>query len=436
MGRESIMAMALDNVLAVILGGGRGSRLYPLTKMRSKPAVPMAGKYRLIDIPISNCINSGIYRIAVLTQFNSVSLHRHISRTYVFDSFHIGWVQIWAAEQTMSNIDWYQGTADAVRKQLNEIRSSGAEYTLILAGDHLYRMDYAAMAKFHFDMDADITVAVQPVPRENAPRLGILKRDSNYRIVRFAEKPKDPALLDEMVSLQSGDRPFLGSMGIYLFKTDVLVSLLEKTDYTDFGGEIIPNAIDGYKIFGYDFNDYWEDIGTIRSFYDTNLALASDKPPFDFYDPKRPIYSHPRYLPGSVIQNSHLEEVLLSDGCCIKNAEIRNCVIGVRTQIRSGVKLYNTIVMGADYYDEESDRESPEDGSIPIGIGEGSVIDGAIIDKNARIGRGVTIRAFPRDCEDLDGENWCVRDGVVVIPKNVILSPGTVIGPEFLKKID
>ena len=428
--------MALDDILAVILGGGRGTRLFPLTKMRSKPAVPMAGKYRLIDIPISNCINSGIYRIAVLTQFNSVSLHRHIGRTYQFDAFHAGWVQVWAAEQTMNNADWYQGTADAVRKQLNEIRSSGAAYTLILAGDHLYRMDYAAMAKFHFDLDADITVAVQPVPRTEASRLGILKRGANFRITRFAEKPKDPAVLDAMVSLKDKDRPFLGSMGIYLFKTDVLFTLLQSTAFTDFGGEIIPDSIDKYKVVGYDFDDYWADIGTIRSFYDTNLALASPNPPFDFYDPNRPIYSHPRFLPGTIIYNSKLEDVLLSEGCCIKDAELRRCVVGVRSQIRAGVKLYNTILMGADYYDDKSCSESPDTGRVPIGIGEGSIIDGAIIDKNARIGRGVTIRPFPADCEDVDGDNWFVRDGVVIVPKSATLPPGTSIGPEFLEHID
>lgn len=430
------MTMALDNILAVILGGGRGSRLFPLTKMRSKPAVPMAGKYRLIDIPISNCINSGIYRIAVLTQFNSVSLHRHITRTYQFDTFHAGWVQIWAAEQTMSHAEWYQGTADAVRKQINEIRTTAAEYTLILAGDHLYRMDYAAMAKFHFDLDADITVAVQPVPREEASRLGLLKRGENFRITRFAEKPKDPAVLEEMVSLKDEKRPFLGSMGIYLFKTDVLFKMLEGTAYTDFGGEIIPKSIESYKVVGYDFDDYWADIGTIRSFYDINLALASPTPPFDFYDPKRPIYSHPRFLPGSIIHNSKLENVLLSEGCCIENAELINCVVGVRTQIRAGVKLTNTILMGADYYDEKSCSPSPEDGHVPIGIGEGSIIDGAIIDKNARIGRGVIIRAFPRDYKDVDGDTWFVRDGVVVIPKSATILPGTVIGPEIAEQMD
>jgi glucose-1-phosphate adenylyltransferase len=428
--------MALDDILAIILGGGRGTRLFPLTKMRSKPAVPIAGKYRLIDIPISNCINSGIYRIAVLTQFNSVSLHRHIGRTYQFDAFHAGWVQVWAAEQTMTHADWYQGTADAVRKQLNEIRSSGATYTLILAGDHLYRMDYAAMAKFHFDLDADITVAVQPVPREEASRLGLLKRGADFRITRFAEKPKDPAVLDAMVSLKDKDRPFLGSMGIYLFKTDVLFKLLQGTAFTDFGGEIIPDSIDKYKVVGYDFDDYWADIGTIRSFYDTNLALASPNPPFDFYDPNRPIYSHPRFLPGTIIYNSKLEDVLLSDGCCIKDAELHRCVVGVRTQIRAGVKLSNTILMGADYYDDKSCSESPEDGRVPIGIGEGSIIDGAIIDKNARIGRGVTIRPFPQDCQDVDGDNWFVRDGVVIVPKSATLPPGTSIGPELLEHMD
>ena len=255
----------------------------------------MAGKYRLIDIPISNCINSGIFRIAVLTQFNSVSLHRHIAQTYNFDVFHTGWVQVWAAEQTMSNTDWYQGTADAVRKQLFEIKSSRASYVLILAGDHLYRMDFAAMAKFHWDNDADITVAVQPVPAEDATRFGILKRDEDCRITRFAEKPKDPALQKEMDSRDDEKRPYLGSMGIYMFKTKVLVDLLESKSFDDFGGQVIPYAINGHKVFGYDFDGYWEDIGTIRSFYETNLALTTPNPPFNLFDPVNQIYSRSRF---------------------------------------------------------------------------------------------------------------------------------------------
>lgn len=265
---------AMTDVLGVILGGGRGNRLFPLTRDRAKPAVPIAGKYRLIDVPISNCINSGIYRVAVLTQFNSVSLHRHIARTYIFDTFHRGWVQVLAAEQTPSSDAWYQGTADAVRKQLLEIQSAGCEYVLILAGDHLYRMDYQALAQFHWQHQADITVAVQPVRKDEASRFGLLKRTPDGRIVDFVEKPKDPTVLANMVSRDDAERPFLGSMGIYLFKTKVLVNLLTSTTDDDFGGEVIPSAIKTLDVFGYDYDGYWEDIGTIRSFYETNLALS------------------------------------------------------------------------------------------------------------------------------------------------------------------
>ncbi len=422
----------MDDILAVILGGGRGARLFPLTKMRSKPAVPIAAKYRLIDIPISNCINSGIFRVAVMTQFNSVSLHRHITRTYQFDNFHIGWVQIWAAEQTAKSETWYQGTADAVRKQLSEIRATHAEYVLILAGDHLYRMDYAAMAKFHWEHQAAITVAVQPVRAEDASRFGLLKKNASHEIVDFAEKPKDAARLQEMACRDDPARPYLGSMGIYLFNTDALINLVEGTTFDDFGSHIIPNAIGKHKVVGYDFDDYWEDIGTIRSFYDTNLALTKPNPPFNFFDEARPIYTNPRYLPGTVIENSELQEVLLAEGCCIKDSEIRHSIIGLRSQVRSGVKIIDSIIMGADYYDDFSCCDTPEAGRVPLGIGEGAYIEGAIIDKNARIGRGVVIRPFPgvREQDDPQG-NWFVRDGVVAIPKSVTIPPGTYIGPEM-----
>ena len=420
---------SLDSILAIILGGGRGSRLFPLTQQRSKPAVPMAGKYRLIDIPISNCINSGIYRIAVLTQFNSVSLHRHISRTYQFDAYHSGWVQVWAAEQTMHTADWYQGTADAVRKQLFEIRSAHAPYVLILAGDHLYKMDYSAMARFHWENIADVTVAVQPVALENASRLGILKRDPSYRITRFAEKPKDPAVQAELISRPDPARPLLGSMGIYMFNTQVLIELLEGSTFDDFGNHVIPYAIEKHAVFGYDFDGYWEDIGTMRSFYETNLALASSNPPFDFFDADHPIYTHPRFLPGSTVEKSSLEDVLLAEGCCIKDSVIRHTVVGVRSQIRSGCRIEDTVMMGSDYYDRpcRDDRELDEN-DIPIGIGSGSSIKGAIIDKNARVGRDVVIQPFPAGV-DQDGLNWFVRDGIVVIPKNAVVPCGTVIKP-------
>lgn len=418
---------SLDDILAVILGGGRGSRLFPLTQQRSKPAVPIAGKYRLIDIPISNCINSGIFRIAVLTQFNSVSLHRHITSTYSFDNFHKGFVQIWAAEQTMQYTDWYQGTADAVRKQILEIRSTRSPYVLILAGDHLYHMDYAAMARLHWEKNADITVAVQPVSASDTARFGILKRDADMRLTDFAEKPTNPQILSGLVSRDDPEKPYLGSMGIYLFKTDVLFSLLENGAFDDFGGDVIPNAISTHAVYGYDFEGYWEDIGTIRSFYETNLALTRPDSPFNFYETNRPIYSHPRYLPGSIVENSRLEHVLLAEGCCIQNAEIKDSIIGLRSQIRNGVKISNSIIMGADYFDR-TESDSLQDGIIPIGIGPGSSITGAIIDKNARIGEGVIIEQFPRGV-DIDGENWVVRDGIVVVPKSVTLQPGTIIAP-------
>ncbi len=421
---------SLDSILAVILGGGKGSRLYPLTKLRSKPAVPMGGKYRLIDIPISNCINSGIYRVAVLTQFNSVSLHRHISQTYVFDVFHTGWVNIWAAEQTNENADWYQGTADAVRKQLFQIRSARADYVLVLAGDHLYRMDYSEMARFHWEHKADITVAVQPVRADEAGRLGILKRDSDCRITRFAEKPKDPNLLAELVSRDDPVRPYLGSMGIYMFNTQALCDVLEQNAFDDFGGQVIPFALQQSQVYGFDFTGYWEDIGTIRSFYETNLALADPNPRFNLYDPVRPIYSHSRFLPGSIIDNSVIEHVLLTEGSWLRRSELRHSVVGLRTMVRAGCVILDTIIMGSDYYDQNCAEDRGDEGDLPcIGIGRDCFIQGAIIDKNARIGRNVVIKPFPRGT-DIETDNWTVQDGIVVVPKNAVILPGTVIAPK------
>ena len=411
--------------LGIILGGGVGKRLYPLTRDRSKPAVPFGGKYRLIDIPISNCINSGISRIAVLTQFNSVSLHRHITRTYNFDPFHSGWVQIWAAEQTPEHTEWYQGTADAVRKQMLEIKSTHAEYVIVLAGDHLYRMDYGEMARFHWENEAQITVAVQPVRTEDASRFGILKRDEEGRITNFTEKPKDSALLEEFVSRSDKKRPFLGSMGIYMFNAEVLLDLLANTTDDDFGGEVIPAAISTHKIFGFDFEGYWEDIGTIRSFYETNLSLAKPNPPFNFNDPNDPIYTRARFLPGSTIDGAKMKHVLMADGCLIGRAKIRNTVIGLRSQVASGTTIRDSILMGADYYMAPKPDAYPD---IPLGIGKDCHIEGAIIDKNVRLGAGVTIRGFPEGTE-IDHQDWVVRDGIVVIPKNTVLPEGTYIGP-------
>ena len=416
---------SLNNILAVILGGGVGRRLYPLTRQRAKPAVPIAGQYRLIDVPISNCINSGINRIAVLTQFNSVSLHRHITQTYTFDDFHRGWVQILAAEQTPRSTSWYQGTADAVRKQLFEIKSTRAEYVIILAGDHLYRMDYASLADFHWENGAEITVAVQPVASEEAPRFGLLKRDTDCRISAFVEKPRDPEVLAQFVSRDDPQQPYLGSMGIYMFNTQVLIDLLENSEFDDFGGQIIPNALQTHTVYGYDFEGYWEDIGTIRSFYETNLRLTRPDSPFKFYDPVSPIYTRPRYLPGSVIDGASLHNVLLADGCRIAEAEINDSVIGLRSQIASGVRIDSSILMGADYYVEPGSNPRS---SIPLGIGPGCQIEGAILDKNVRIGEGVVIHSFPRGTE-MDEGNWAVQDGIVVVPKSTVLHPGTYIGP-------
>jgi len=413
-----------NDILGVIMGGGRGTRLYPLTEVRAKPAVPIAGKYRLIDIPISNCLNSDINRIAVLTQFNSVSLHRHITRTYNFDPFHRGWVQIWAAEQTFTNQTWYQGTADAVRQQILEIRTTGAKYVLVLAGDHLYRMDYATMAKHHWENDADICIAVQPVSPAQTPRFGILKRNSAGFLTDFVEKPDDPEVLKRFVSRDDPQRPYLGSMGIYFFKTDVLIELLETSTADDFGGEVIPNAIHTKKVIGFDFDNYWEDIGTIRTFYEANLNLTQPDPPFSFYDPLSPIFTHPRFLPGTIFEDAHVERVYLSDGCYIGKAEICDSVIGLRSQIQDNTFLKDTVLMGADYY-EENVLETAE---IPIGVGANCHIEGALIDKNVRIGPNVVIKPFPLGTEE-QFEKWVIRDGIVVIPKNTVIPAGTVIAP-------
>jgi glucose-1-phosphate adenylyltransferase len=411
----------MNDILALILAGGRGSRLYPLNKLRSKPAVPIAGKYRLIDIPISNCINSGIYRIDVLTQFNSHSLHRHITQTYNFDTFHTGFVEILAAEQTPASTDWYQGNADAVRKQLFQLRAARSKYVLVLAGDHLYRMDYGPMAKFHWEHDADITVAVQPVRRADASSLGILKRNQEGCITDFVEKPTDPEVLSNFVSRADEQRPFLCSMGIYLFKTETLIDLLtDNPGFDDFGGDIIPYAIKNYTVCGFDFDGYWRDIGTIRAFYETNLDLATAKPAFNFYDTKNPIYTHSRLLPGSTVEDSLLKDVLLAEGCRIQKAEITHSVIGVRSVISSGTVIKDSIIMGADYYSSE------QPGQPPIGIGPNCHIEGAIIDKNARIGADVVIRPFPLGT-DLVTENWTVQDGIVVVPKDTVIPPGTCI---------
>ncbi|MBN1310458.1 MAG: NTP transferase domain-containing protein [Anaerolineae bacterium] len=420
---------SLDEIIAIILGGGRGARLFPLTEQRSKPAVPIAGRYRLIDIPISNCINSGLYRIAILTQFNSVSLHRHITNAYQSNLFHFnsGWIQIWAAEQTRDNTDWYQGTADAVRKQVAEIRATRAENILILACDHLYQMDYSQMAQFHRETKADLTVAVNPVSAANASRFGILKQNAAHRIVNFIEKPKDQTALVDFINPNDLLRPFLGSMGIYLFRMEALLDLIADRDLQDFGAHVVPCAIENGNVFGFNFDGYWEDVGTIRSFYEANLMLTHPDPPIDFHDARLPIYTDPSHLACSFVESSSLENVLLAEGCRIKDAYICHSVIGARSQIGSGAEVVDSILMGADDYDNSSDSGMQIE--IPLGIGSNSKISGAIIDKNARIGENVVILPFPRGT-DFNGDNWMVRDGIVVVPKSSSVKMGSYIGPQ------
>ncbi|ADJ26259.1 Nucleotidyl transferase [Dehalogenimonas lykanthroporepellens BL-DC-9] len=412
----------IKDVAAVIMGGGRGTRLYPLTRNRAKPAIPLAGKYRLIDIPISNCINSGIFRISVLTQFNSASLNRHVSQTYHIDPFGGGYVEILAAEQTEEHSDWYQGTADAVRKQLSQLRSECVNDVLILAGDHLYRMDYSRMTAAHWERGADITVGVVPIDGEDVARFGVLKQDDTGCVTAFAEKPRDPAVQAAMVSYPDRNQCYLGSMGIYVFKLKVLIDILTNyPEFVDFGGDVIPWAVSHLKVCAYEFDDYWRDIGTIRSFYETNLELTRPDAPFRFYDPRGPIYTHTRFLPGCLIEDSSLQDVMLAEGCQIRTSSISYSVLGVRSRISRGCIITDSIVMGADQYE-------PMNGALP-GLGENCYIHGAIIDKNVSLGAGSTIKAFPRGTE-IDERDYVVRDGIVVIPKNTVLPPGTVIEPE------
>jgi len=426
-------------VLGLILGGGRGTRLYPLTKLRAKPAVPLAGKYRLIDVPISNCLNSGITRMYVLTQFLSASLHRHIYQTYKFDTFGGGWVQILAAEQTYDSetgsSDWYQGTADAVRKQLRRINSAHPSEVLILSGDHLYRMDYRHFIAAHRQNGADVTVAVQPVTRGAALALGILKTDESGWIVEFAEKPKDRGL-DRMASPERGrrasneepEKPFLASMGIYVFDPDVLQRLLEAHKKDDFGKHILPAAIKSHKVYAYTFDGYWEDIGTVRAYYEANLSLALPDPPFDLYDPEYPIFSRPRYLPGTRTDDCHLERVMLADGCLLQDTVISDSVIGLRSIIGPGVRISRSVILGADFYEDKARRVADRQKGVPdVGIGSGSSIEGAIIDKNARIGRNVVIRPHPEIAGMIEEENYVIRDGLVIVPKNAVIPDGTII---------
>jgi glucose-1-phosphate adenylyltransferase len=426
----------MDNVISVILGGGRGTRLYPLTKERSKPAVPLAGKYRIIDIPISNCLNSGLNKIYVLTQFNSASLHRHITRAYKFDNFSRGFIEILAATQTIESMDWYQGTADAVRQNLRFLNQPNIDFVLILSGDQLYRMNYQQLIKEHIKSGAEVTVSVIPVGRKDAPHLGILKIDEQSRIVDFFEKPKDEKIIDSLSlsasvfdrhGVSAKGRTLLASMGIYVFNLDVLNTVLKETNKTDFGKEIIPEIIKKRRVFAYFFDGYWEDIGTIRAFYEANLKLASLTPSFDFYNEKSPIYTNPLFLPGSIINDCKITQSIIADGCIINNAEIQNSVIGIRSIIGKNTLIQNSIVMGADYYETEANIRSNRLKKIPdMEIGNNSRIVGAIIDKNVHIGENVTIENVKK-VEHLDAENYMIRDYIVIVPKGSVIPAHTVI---------
>jgi glucose-1-phosphate adenylyltransferase len=420
--------MPLHDVLALILGGGAGTRLYPLTRLRAKPAVPIAGNYRLVDVPISNCLNSGIEHIYILTQFNSVSLHRHITQTYKFDLFSRGWVQILAAEQTPRSSDWYQGTADAVRKQRPELEAVAPNDFLILSGDHLYRMDYEAFVRAHRENQADITVAVLPVAREEARRFGIVQTDPDGRIVKFHEKPSDPAVLDTLATYPDPERPFLGSMGVYVFRAAALYELLDGDTGSDFGKHILPNHLNDCRVMAYPFDDYWEDIGTIRAFYQANLALVQPDARFSFYDSERPIFTHPRFLPPTQVgEDCLLDRVMLAAGGRVIKSQIYESVIGIRSQIGPGARIARTIMMGSDFYQSAAvQAEKRRRGEPLMGVGAGCVIEGAIIDKNACIGDGVVIRQLPNR-PDVDTEAYAIRDGIVIVAKNASIPAGTVI---------
>ncbi len=417
--------MNMHDVLGLILGGGRGTRLSPLTHERSKPAVPLAGKYRLIDVPISNCLHAGIDKIAILTQFNSVSLHRHINNTYRRDMFTEGWVEVLAAEQTPQSNSWYQGTADAVRRQLVEINSANTEYVLILAGDHLYQMNYHKFVQYHVDNHADITIAVQPVETKHAPGFGILKRNSEGRIVTYKEKPTLEEL-PEFASMPDSEKPYMASMGIYVFSTELLLDLLNSGG-DDFGKDIIPNAIPDYRVMGYVYGGYWADIGTIRRFYEVNLELTSPDAPFDFNNPDLPIYTHARFLPPCEVAGAKMENVLLTDGSRVKDANIKNSVIGLRSIIGSQVSIESSVIMGADHYETAENLAKNRECKRPdIGVGDGSVIEAALLDTNARIGKNVHIRNMPGRA-DSEASNWFARDGLVIVPKNATIPDGTVL---------
>ena len=418
----------LTDTLAIILGGGQGSRLFPLTAARSKPAVPIGGKYRLIDVPISSCLHADIRRIYILTQFNSASLNRHISNTYRLDRFSGGFVEILAAEQTPDNPNWYQGTADAVRQAARHFSGYPAEYYLVLAGDHLYRMNYAALLDAHRQQGADITIAAQPVDADTATQMGIFRFDQDGKINAFEEKPNAGRLKEIARSIPEGAsfathseaEPFMASMGVYVFSRKILLEMLEREKGYDFGRELIPGALSRYTVKPYLYRGFWADVGTIESFYDANVMLCRPGAPFRFYDPHYPIYTHLRHLPGSRLTDCHIRSAIIDDGCFLEQCTVEESVVGIRTVVRSGTRITRSVLLGADYY-EDDDAEG-----VPLGIGRDAVLDRVIIDKNARIGDGVRL-VNERGVDNTDGDGYYIRSGIIIVPKGVVIPPGTTV---------
>ena len=416
----------MNDVLTLILGGGRGTRLYPLTHMRSKPAVPIGGKYRLIDIPISNCLHAGLKKIFVLTQFNSASLNRHVAQTYRLDLFSDGFVEVLAAEQTPDNADWFQGTADAVRQASRHFSGHEAEYYLILAGDHLFRMDFCELLDAHIETQADITIAAQPVNKTDATQMGIFLFDALGQISGFEEKPNAARLAEMKSSAPRGsaiggltaEKPFVASMGIYVFSRDVLLDILKRPG-VDFGKEIIPAALGTLKVNPYLYRGYWADVGTIDAFYDANIQLTQRGAPFSFFHPHRPIYTHPRFLPATRTYGSRIDTSIIAEGCYLDTCEIRDSVVGIRTHVRPGAHVLRSVLLGADYYQDEADGS----GDVELGIGSNAILDRVIVDKNARIAPGVRL-VTDRNARDADGDGWYIRDGIIVVPKGAVVKKG------------
>jgi glucose-1-phosphate adenylyltransferase len=417
----------MEDVLAIILGGGRGTRLFPLTLKRSKPAVPIGGKYRLIDIPISNCLNANLRRIFVLTQFNSESLNKHIAMTYKFDVFSSGFVTVLAAEQTEEGGNWYQGTADAVRQSLRHMRRTNARDVLILSGDQLYSMDFKQMLQTHRQSGADATVAVIPVAEDQTSAFGILKMDATGRIVHFDEKPPRERLPGLLSELPGGGSGYLASMGIYIFRREVLEEAVGNPQLVDFGRHVIPNAVPRQRVQAYVYQGYWEDVGTIRSYFLANLALCDPIPPFDFYDASHPVYTNPRFLPASKLEGCHIRSALVSEGCIMHGADIDRSVIGIRSRIGAEVRIRNSLLIGADFYETLADMDATNARGVPpVGVGAGSIVENAIVDKNARIGRNVRI-VNEAGLQEHDGAGYFIREGIVVVPKNGVIPDGSVI---------